>query len=101
ASVVAQDNWRRYSWGTPDREAFTVLLPTIPEQIARQNGERGISAFIDFVRFEVTFRDAVTKDGFDRQIKAAMNILGGGPGAGSSKREAEAESNKNRATKDF
>jgi TonB family protein len=99
--VFAQDNWQRYSWGTPDREGFTVLLPTTPEQIAKANGEQGVSAFIDYVRFEATFRDDVSKEEFDRQIKAAMNIGGGGPGTGSTKAEVDAELNKNRVVENI
>jgi hypothetical protein len=101
SNVFAQDNWERYSWGTPDREGFTVLLPTIPEQIVKENGVQGLSAFIDFVRFEVTFRERVSKEELERQIKAAMNIVGGGQGVGSPKAEVQEELNKNRASKDI
>jgi len=100
-NVFAQDNWERYSWGTPNREGFTVLLPRIPEQVVRGKREQGISAFIDFVRFEVTFRDGVSKEEFDRQINAAMNIVGGGQGVGLPKADGEEELNKNRAAKDI
>lgn len=41
----SQDNWNRYAWGTPEREGFAVLLPFVPTQINKANGEQRISAF--------------------------------------------------------
>ena len=101
SNVFAQDNWARYSWGTPGREGFTVLLPAIPEQVTKENGEQGISAFVDFVRFEVTFRDAVGKQELDRQIRAAGNIVGSGQGTGSPRSDLERGSNSDSVTKDI
>ena len=81
-NCFAQSNWHRYSWGTVDREGFSILLPTIPAQILKGNREQGISASVDSVRFEVTFRDGVTRAEFEKQITAATNGVGGGPGMG-------------------
>lgn len=101
-AISAQDNWNRYSWGTPGREGFTVLLPTIPEQIAEKNGEQGISAFVfeEFITYHAIFRDGITKAEFDKQITEWRNLIGGGGGSGLGKEEREKELEMNHQTKE-
>lgn len=107
----AQDNWNRYSWGTYGREGFTVLLPAIPQQIAKENGEQGISAvegesfgeshimpLKNSLTFNVTFQDGVGKEEYDKQVEKWMNLVGGGQGIGTSTAEREKEIALNRAT---
>ena len=97
-NVFAQENWNRYAWGTPDREGFTVLLPTIPEQVANENGEQGILADSDFVTFNATFQDGITKAEFDKKVFEWVGLIGGGSGTGTSKAEREREINLNHQT---
>lgn len=101
SATLAQDNWNRYSWGTPGREGFTVLLPTIPEQIANENGEQGISAFIDFVTYKVTFKDGVSKQEFDKQVTDWQRLVGRGNGSGTTKEEVDKELNLNLQTREI
>lgn len=112
-SYAAQDNWNRYSWGTYDREGFTVLLPAIPEQIVKENGEQGISAFDgDLYRdsnimplknsltFNVTFQDGVSKERYENEVEKWMTLLiaaGGGQGSGGAEKETEIKLNRNTA----
>jgi TonB family protein len=119
-TFASQDNWNRYSWGTYDREGFTVLLPTVPEQIATENGEQGISALEgelfrdskimplkDHLVFNVTFKDGVGEEEYGRQVEKWMNLVaaadagGYGVGTGMGEREKakrEKEINLNRNT---
>jgi len=101
-NIFAQDNWSRYAWGTYDREGFSVLLPTIPEQIARENGDQGISAFLlnEFITYQAIFRDGVTKAEFDKQITEWRNLIGGA-GAPLGNKERERELELNRQTKEI
>ncbi len=61
------NDWKRYSFGTPDREGFSVLLPIVPKQIV--NGEIigwGISANINGISYYVTFKDNAINE-FNKQ----------------------------------
>lgn len=103
-NILAQDNWSRYSWGTADREGFTVLLPTIPEQISKENGEQGIkafSSFTDFITYNATFMDGVNQIKFDKQLKEWKLFTGMGSGSGGSKEEYDLEINKNHETREI
>lgn len=114
---MAQDNWSRYSWGTAEREGFSVLLPTIPEQIVKENGEQGISAFEgglfrdsyvmplkNSLVFNATFQDGVGKEEYEKQAEKWMKLVGpdgGGQGLGTSNAEREKEINLNRNTREI
>lgn len=112
-SGFSQGSWNRYAWGTPQREGFAVLLPFVPSQINKENGEQGISAFEDepfrdsnvmplknILVFNATFQDGVGKEEYKRQVEKWMDLIGGGQGTGTSRAEREKEINLNRNTKE-
>lgn len=112
-SGISQGSWNRYAWGTPQREGFTVLLPLMPSQINKENGEQGISALEDEpfrdstvtplknnLVFSATFKDGVGHEEYKRQVEKWMNLVGpddagSGTGTGKSEREKEIDLNRN------
>lgn len=74
SQTVKTENWNRYSWGTEDREGFSVLLPEKPKQINFSNSEEGITLEVDGVIYSASFKDDVTEAEYTNQKATFKNF---------------------------